>query len=236
MESALLSLGAIEIHTETYLQEDWQELWKEQGFKRFTVGRLSVIPAWDKEPAPLGGTEIRIDPQMAFGTGLHETTFRCLELIVRLLEGSSRPAPAILDFGAGTGILGVAALKISEKATLVSVDNDPYAVEATRENLLANGMETRSWVFPSLADWEAACTPTSFDIIVANVTGGVIASQAGSLFDRLVPGGAMICSGISREETERTEEALKKLAATLQYLPGERYDTFLLEKKGERIS
>ncbi|EQD80886.1 hypothetical protein B1A_00413 [mine drainage metagenome] len=51
-----------------------------------------------------------------------------------------------------------------------------------------------------------------------------------------MPGGAMICSGISREETERTEEALKKLPATLQYLPGERYDTFLLEKKGERIS
>lgn len=230
IESALVSLGAVEIHIETTLQEDWQELWKEQGFKRFSVGRLSVIPAWDDNSEEPGGPEIRIDPHMAFGTGLHETTFRCLELLVGILEGFSGPAPAILDFGSGTGILGIAALKLSEKATLVAVDNDPYAVEATRENLLANGMEHRSMVFLSLEDWEAEYTPAPFTIIVANVTGGVIASQAGLLFDRLVPGGRMICSGSSREETARTEEALRKLPATLRTLPGERYDTFLLEK------
>ena len=235
MELALSSLGASEISTETARQEDWQEIWKEQGFKSFTVGKtLLVTPSWEDIQDPSLPHRIRVDPQMAFGTGLHETTYRCLELIVDTAEIWADRAPVILDFGSGTGILGVAALQLMKKGYLFAIDNDPYAVEATRHNLADNGMGTRGSVYASLED--VVSPPKAFDVILANVTGGVLCSTAPMLFDQLSPAGRLICSGVSKEESMAVRKVLASLERTLREWAGERYDTFVIDKEMGRIS
>ena len=237
MELALSSLGASEIVTETARQEDWQEIWKEQGFKSFSVGNaLLVTPSWENIDDPSLPERIRIDPQMAFGTGLHETTYSCLELLVETAERWTGRSPAILDFGSGTGILGVAALQLMKSATLIAIDNDPYAIEATRHNLADNGMEKRSGVYLSLEEAASLPAPECFEIILANVTGGILCMIAPRLFGRLAPSGRMICSGVSKEESQEVKRILSGLTATMREVSGERYDTFVIDKGQGRMS
>ncbi|MGC8528762.1 MAG: 50S ribosomal protein L11 methyltransferase [Leptospirillia bacterium] len=233
MESALISLGASAIEIRSARQEDWQEIWKEQGFKSFTVrDRLRVVPSWEDPEVLTPPDVIRIDPQMAFGTGLHETTYRCLELIVETADQWTGESPLILDFGSGTGILGVAALNLMKEATLISIDNDPYAMEATRHNLQANKMDDRSHVYRSFEEISPTSPLPSFDMILANVTGGILCTTSPTLYERLSPTGRMICSGVSKEETDGVARVLSGLSARVRHVPGERYDTYVLDKGG----
>lgn len=236
MEPALTSLGASAIELQSARQEDWQEIWKEQGFKSFTVrDRLRVVPSWE-DPGGQSPLEIiRIDPQMAFGTGLHETTYQCLELIVETADQWAEGPRSILDFGSGTGILGVAALNLMKEATLIAIDNDPYAVEATRHNLRDNGMEERGRAYASFEEIPPSSPRPSFDMILANVTGGILCSTTPRLYGMLSPTGRMICSGVSKEETDGVARALSGLPGEVRHLPGERYDTFVVDK-GRRPS
>lgn len=233
MESALASLGAVEITTETARQEDWQEIWKEQGFKSFSVGTtLFVTPSWEDHHDPSFPERIRVDPQMAFGTGLHETTYACLEIIEETAKTWSDRSPSILDFGSGTGILGVAALQLMKKATLIAIDNDPYAVEATRQNLADNGMERRSEVYLSLEESPPHQASDIFEMILANVTGGVLCTASPLLYGRLSPHGRMICSGVSKDESREVKRVLSGLGGAVREVIGERYDTFVIDKVG----
>ena len=231
MESALISLGATAIDLQSARQEDWQEIWKAQGFKSFTVGeRLRVVPSWEAPEDRPALETIRIDPQMAFGTGLHETTFRCLEQIVETAGQWPKEPRSILDFGSGTGILGVAALTLMKEATLIAIDNDPYAVEATRHNLRVNGMEDRGLVYGAFEEITPATPLPTFDMILANVTGGILCSTTPMLYEMLSPKGRMICSGVSKEETDTVARVLSGLSGRMRNVPGERYDTFVIDK------
>ena len=231
MESALSSLGASAIELHVARQEDWQEIWKEQGFKSFTVGeRLRVVPSWEDPEDQSALAVIRIDPQMAFGTGLHETTYRCLELIAETADRWPKEPRSILDFGSGTGILGVAALHLMKESTLIAIDNDPYAVEATRQNLRDNGMDDRGVVYGSFDEIPPASPLPSFDMILANVTGGILCATTPKLYGMLSPAGRMICSGVSKEETEAVARVLSGLSGGVRHVPGERYDTFVVDK------
>lgn len=236
MELALASLGAGEITTDEARQEDWQEIWKDQGFKSFSVGTtLFVTPSWEDHHDPSFPERIRVDPQMAFGTGLHETTYACLELIVETAETWGDPSLSILDFGSGTGILGVAALQLMKKATLFAIDNDPYAVEATRQNLADNGMENRAEVSLSLEEPLPQTAFRDFGMILANVTGGVLCTFAPLLYARLLPQGRMICSGVSKEESTEVKRVLSGLGGAVREVAGERYDTFVIDKVAGRL-
>ncbi|MDA8028310.1 MAG: 50S ribosomal protein L11 methyltransferase [Nitrospiraceae bacterium] len=233
LEEGLRSLGALEIRVDSFERHDWQELWKEQGFRRFCVGEeLTVVPAWD--PDPVSHPSIRIDPQLAFGTGWHETTFCVLERILEKIKKTGG-AGRVLDFGAGTGILGVAALKLDSRASLLAVDNDPYAVEATTENLRLNEMEGRGRVLGELPPFSEGETPPGpFDLIVANVTGGVVLEMADILWGMLEEKGWLVCSGISKDEAGQVEELLRALDPSPRKFPGERYNTYCLVKEGGR--
>ncbi|MDA8111500.1 MAG: 50S ribosomal protein L11 methyltransferase [Nitrospiraceae bacterium] len=231
LEEGLRSLGAFEIRVDSFEPQDWQELWKKQGFRRFGVGEgLTVVPAWD--PDPVSHPSIRIDPQLAFGTGWHETTFCVLERILEKIKKTGE-AGRVLDFGAGTGILGVAALKLDSRASLIAVDNDPYAVEATAENLRLNGMEGRGRVLGELPTFSGGETPPDrFDLIVANVTGGVVLEMADTLWGMLEKKGWLVCSGISKDEAGQVEKILRALDPSPRDHPGERYNTYCLVKEG----
>ncbi len=171
-------------------EEDWEAGWR----RHFTLSRplpgLVVHPSWiAHDPAP-GEEVIVIDPKMAFGVGSHETTQLCL----RFLRDASAGA-RVLDVGAGTGILAIAAARWGARE-VVAVDTDPAAVENAIENVRRNGVAGRVRVVRG----SARDAPGAFDVAVANLLSSELALVMPSLPVRLAPGGVLIVSGFLREE------------------------------------
>jgi ribosomal protein L11 methyltransferase len=192
VEEALWHLGQIRpIAAPTFrpvAEADWTEAWKAQ-LEVLHIGRRIVVqPSWrDYEPAP-EDIVIRLDPGMAFGTGLHPSTRLCLETIEELV----RPQAAVLDLGTGSGILAIAAAKLGAGHVL-AVDNDPVAVKTARENVMANGAtEAVRVVQGSLPQ-----APGDYDVVVVNILAKVIVEMAQQdLASRVRPGGSLIAAGI----------------------------------------
>jgi ribosomal protein L11 methyltransferase len=163
----------------------WEDNWR--GFHHgVVVGRFWVGPPWEVSPA--GVEAVVIDPGRAFGTGAHPTT----RLTLALLQ--EQPPGSLLDVGCGSGVLSIAAAKLGF-APLLAVDVDPDAVEVTRENAGANGVEIDARVCDALTD-ELPAT----DLVVANVALDVVEA----LLAR-VPAGRVIASGyLERDEPRVT--------------------------------
>ena len=114
---------------------DWAEAWK-RGYAPQRIGRIVIVPSWLDEPMAPGEVAIRLDPGMAFGTGLHPTTRGCLTLLQRV-----EPMPdRCLDVGTGSGILGLAALRLGARR-VVGLDTDPIAVTAATANAALNELD-----------------------------------------------------------------------------------------------
>lgn len=166
---------------------DWTAAWR-AGYVAQRIGRIVIVPSWLDEPLGPDELELRLDPGMAFGTGLHPTTRGCLELLQRV-----EPMPtALLDVGSGSGILALAGLRLGA-ARAVCLDTDPLAVEATRANAAANGLEDRVRVVPgSLIE-----TPAErFPLVVANLVAALLVELAPRLAAHTASRGTLIASGI----------------------------------------
>jgi ribosomal protein L11 methyltransferase len=142
LEQALWHFGQMRpvgsLQVRTLEEEDWANAWK-QHYHVLRVGRRTVIvPSWLEHEAKADDVVLNLDPGMAFGTGLHPTTQLCL----RLLEEHVRPGQRILDLGAGSGILAIAAAKLGG-APVLALDNDPVAVQVAAENVARNGVAER---------------------------------------------------------------------------------------------
>jgi ribosomal protein L11 methyltransferase len=196
--------------------EDWSTSWK-ANFKPLRVGRrLLIVPSWE-EVLP-GPTDIvlHLDPGMAFGTGGHETTRLCLELLEQIMDDMPLLlSPSVLDLGTGSGILAMAAVQLGA-GRVCAVDIDPQAVEVARENLAANGLTEQV---------ECSTTPLesmagSFNVILANILAEELVRLAPFLAERLAPGGSLVLSGIlaEKEGLVRTGFAVQplKFLTTLQ--------------------
>lgn len=176
--------------------EDWSSSWKVH-FKPLRVGkRLLIVPTWEEAAQLPDDLVIRIDPGMAFGTGGHETTRLCLQLLEHVMEESPLlSVPSLLDLGTGSGILAMAASLLGAGRVL-ALDIDPDAVVVARENLvlnnLADSVECGIVPLESLAE--------NFDIILANILAEELVRLASHLAARLNPGGALILSGILAEK------------------------------------
>ena len=149
--------GLVDVST-TEVGDDWHERWR--AFHRpVRIGdRLHVRPPW-ADPASPPELDVVIEPGQAFGTGAHETTRLCLELILEL-----EPAGGLLDLGCGSGVLAIAAAKLGW-SPVVALDNDPEAVRATEDNARANGAHVRAARHDLLQDGPVAAQPT----VVANL-------------------------------------------------------------------
>lgn len=163
-EAALRAAGLGPV-TVTLVEDGWEDRWRE--FHRpATVGRLWIGPPWEA-PQP-GLVPVVIDPGRAFGTGAHATTRLCLELLQEQEPGW------LLDIGCGSGVLSIAAALLGFGPVL-GVDDDPLAVEATRENAVVNGVGDR--VEARLVDARGGALPAA-DLALANVSLAVVEAVA----------------------------------------------------------
>ncbi len=187
--------------------KDWINNWKEF-FRPFTVDDLLIKPTWEEVPEQDGDKiVIQIDPGTAFGTGQHETTQLCLHALPEYIT----PGCTVLDVGTGSGILGIAALKLGA-GKVVGTDLDDAAIAAVRENREANGIdEDKFRVIPgNLIDDEEvrSCVGDEcYDIAVANILANVIISLQGEIARHLRHGGIFITSGIIDTKEEDVKAA-----------------------------
>jgi ribosomal protein L11 methyltransferase len=166
---------------------DWAEAWK-ASYVPQRIGRIVIVPSWTDEPVAEGEVEVRLDPGMAFGTGLHPTTRGCLALLQRL----DPMPPRVLDVGSGSGILGIAALRLGARQ-VVAVDTDPVAVEATAANAALNGLGGRLVAIRGSVD---AAPPGAMPLVLANLVAALLVELAPALAVRTQPGGTLVASGI----------------------------------------
>lgn len=191
----LLSMG---FHVSEAEQADvpsrnWNQEWQAYFKPVFVTDRLTVKPPWEKVPdSRQGGLVVDIMPKMAFGTGTHETTQLCMQM----LESLPLEEKSILDAGTGSGILSIVAIKL-KAASAVGVDVDPDAIENAFENAELNHVsrqiEFRVGGFDGLS-------PASFDVVVANINRVVLSDLIAQLIPLATPDAIFIFSGILAED------------------------------------
>ena len=149
--------------------------------------RLWIVPSWH-EPPVSNSAIVRLDPGMAFGTGSHPTTRLVLEFLAREIRGGER----VLDYGCGSGILGIAAAKLGA-GQIDAVDLDPQALRATAENAHANGVVAGVWS-------PEALPPGEYDVVVANILSNPLVLLAPLICARVRTGGRLALSGILEDQ------------------------------------
>jgi ribosomal protein L11 methyltransferase len=173
--------------------QDWERAWMDQYVPLRFGARTWIVP-WNQD-LPEGAEAadaavVRLDPGLAFGSGTHPTTSLCLHWLDGLAAQGELQGRQVLDFGCGSGILALAALKLGA-AQAIGVDNDPQAIVATRDNAERNGVGEHLQVF--LPQDEPA---TRYPVVVANILASALDALADLLAARVAPGGRIALSGI----------------------------------------
>ena len=204
-----IDLGSLDIGTANVRDEDWSEVWK-KFYKPFRAGKhLVVKPTWEHYDAQENDLVMEIDPGMAFGSGTHETTGMCLELLEDVLL--EHPVKSVIDVGTGSGILAIGAAMLGAQDVL-AIDIDPTAVRVAKENIAHNHLQHRiRAVEGNLLD----STGGVCEVCVAHIIADVICMFAEPLIPHIVPGGLFICSGIIKEREQDVVKALNEAHYTI---------------------
>jgi ribosomal protein L11 methyltransferase len=189
--SAIIGLKQIPQHRiETLADNDWVRLTQSQ-FEPISISpRLWIVPTWHS-PGDPSAINIVLDPGLAFGTGSHPTTRLCLRWLDRNLQGGE----SVLDYGCGSGILAIAAIKLGA-AHAVGVDVDLQAVNASRDNAAANQVKNVQFYSPDHAP------QSRYDLVVANILTNPLCMLAPLLADATCSGGDIVLSGILEEQAQ----------------------------------
>ncbi|HZT28283.1 MAG TPA: 50S ribosomal protein L11 methyltransferase [Bryobacteraceae bacterium] len=185
---------------------DWVEFSREK-WEPLPVGsRFYLVPEWRDDPAPEGRFRITVNPGLAFGTGIHETTRLCLEA----LEEHVQPDMAVVDVGTGSGILALAAGHL-RAAAIYACDVDPVAVEVAARNTEVSPVPVRFFVGSV-----GAMAAGSADLVVANISPEVTMELAADLLRILRPGSLALVSGFERNEIADIQAAMTKAGAEIE--------------------
>ncbi len=204
-------------------EQDWLEQWR-KGLTGLALGeRFYVSPSWQKPPTT-GRFVLRIDPEQAFGTGSHDSTRVCLELI----EECAAPGMSAIDVGTGTGILAMAAATLGCE-TVLAIENDPAAASCARENVNHNGLGERVEVLTcDLSD----VRPDAADLVIANLTLPILIRHLKRLTAWAAPRGAIILSGLLVSEVEGLMKSLPSHVEPVRYYTAGEWATLLARSTG----
>lgn len=172
--------------------KDWVREWMDSFHPMRFGDRLWICPSWRDVPDP-SAVNVMLDPGLAFGTGTHPTTALCLEW----LDGQDLSDKTVIDFGCGSGILALAALKLGAKQ-VIGIDIDPQALQASRDNAERNGVADRLQVYLP-QDQPKNLTA---DIVVANILAGPLKELSSLISSLVTPGGQLALSGILDSQAE----------------------------------
>ncbi len=189
LQDRFRTLGlSVSIEAEGVSEDDWAENWKKY-YKPISLGRVTIVPAWESYEAKAGEVIVRMDPGMAFGTGTHETT----RLVMRILQDVIVGGERVLDVGTGSGILSICASKLGAKE-IFAYDIDPVAVRVAKENALADGCDN---ITVGVSDLLAGVDRTApYGVCVANIVADIILRMLPDIGALLAPGAPLILSGI----------------------------------------
>lgn len=201
--------GKCTIEKDVTEDKDWINKWKEF-FKTFTVDDIVIKPTWEKlEEKYKDSMVIEIDPGIAFGTGMHETTQLCMRQLRKYLKDDM----TVLDAGCGSGILSIASMKLGAKE-VTAVDIDELATTATNENFLTNGIDNNfKIIYGNVLDDKNIADSIGYekyDIVVANILADVIIPLSKIISPHLKKGGIFITSGIINTKEEEVLKVIQE--------------------------
>ncbi len=177
--------------------KDWERVWMDD-FRPMRLGeRLWICPSWTDVPDP-NAVNVLLDPGLAFGTGTHATTAMCLSALDNLVVGGE----SVADYGCGSGILAIAALKLGA-ATALGIDNDPQALVASRDNAERNAIQDEQLLLglPDCSDEHAWFAKA--DVVVANILAEPLIALSDRLLALMAPGGTVLMTGVLIEQAPK---------------------------------
>ena len=183
-------LAATAPRVEILEDKDWEREWM-QHYQPMRFGRrLWICPSWLQPPEPQA-VNLLLDPGLAFGTGTHPTTALCLAQ----LDGMDLEGTTVVDYGCGSGILAVAALKLGA-ARALGVDNDPQALVASRDNAERNAVAQEAFQVALPGQYDATAWQAQAEVVIANILAGPLMALSDTLLHCLRPGGTLMLSGL----------------------------------------
>lgn len=201
-KSSGLYAGSLAVAVSKIEDTDWNENFKKHFTTFRAAGNIIVKPSWEQYETKDGEIVLEIDPGLAFGSGVHETTKMCLELIQKYMPQNA----AVMDVGCGSGILGIACAKLGAKAVL-ALDYDPVSVNVTQDNAAANGVS----VLKALkSDLLSNAGRGRYDVITANIIADIIIRLNAGVAGYMNPGAVYIMSGIIMD---RLDDVIRSLEA-----------------------
>lgn len=184
LERTLAEAGVRRVEVDVLEEQDWQNQWRQHATRARFGERLWLVP---RDAEPPGEPALRLDPGLAFGSGSHPTTRLCLDWLARHeLTGLS-----VLDYGCGSGVLGLAARKLGCERVL-AVDHDPQALLAARDNAAYNALADDRFVVGA----PEALGDSVFDLVLANILANPLIELAPRLSGALDREGVLVLSGM----------------------------------------
>ncbi|MBQ8426628.1 MAG: 50S ribosomal protein L11 methyltransferase [Clostridia bacterium] len=196
-EQSPFDLGSLETVKREIDGDLWREQWKEH-FKPIPIGKVVIVPEWIDYKENDGEIKILLDSNMAFGTGEHETTSMCVEMLAKYVKKED----TVLDVGCGSGILGITASKLGAKKVIMT-DIDECAVTATEHNMRLNGIKNGTVLLKNLLDDNSV----KGEIIACNIIAEVLIAFAPYIGNNLLENGMIILSGILVEKLPSVKKA-----------------------------
>jgi len=187
-------------------EQDWVRLTQSQFDPIQISARLWIVPTWHASPDP-AAINLILDPGLAFGTGSHPTTQLCL----RWLDQNLQPGATVVDYGCGSGILAIAALKLGARH-VTGIDIDPQAIKASEENALRNQCDPSGFHFATayqVTEWNLQAAEQT-DVLVANILANPLILLAPLLAQIVRTHGHIVLSGILEEQAEEVRDTYQQ--------------------------